>query len=572
MPLKTCEYNMLNIACVSPNGKPAAVEYNTKQIINGIMRFNEADIIVFPRLCISSASCGHMYRQPALINACEKAAHIIAKQVKNQYVIVGMPIMLDCDSLLDVAAIMHEGKILDLVPLENSAYPFDDFLEETLWQSITVSKKINKLPDGRTFSVGNSYNKTNIILLPSSKAYIAGDYVNIQNDMVNLSKDKIVALAQAGKAESSTYTVHAGICVVAKNGNLLGFSKPFADDAYCYVSSNNKAILAKEHEHYSNPKVPFLTGDRHQQLFDCIEIPAQGLATRMRNTGIKNSVLGLSGGLDSSMALLIMVRTLKILNLPNSSAHVYMLKGEGTSKRTLTNARELCSALDINLNELSIVEDINNHLSTIKYNKKDVVFENAQARERTQILLDISNKVGGLMVGPSDMSEIALGFTTFGGDHMSMYGVNAGIPKTLIRLAVEYKAEASDTELKNVLKNILNTPISPELMPEQQYTEEILGPYILNDFFLYHHLDEKEPLDILSLANTAFCYEYDKKYISTMLNTFYKRFFAAQFKRNCIPDSPKVFKFSLSPMYSYIAPSDMSSISWTDALKDVRNL
>jgi NAD+ synthase (glutamine-hydrolysing) len=272
------------------------------------------------------------------------------------------------------------------------------------------------------------------------------------------------------------------------------------------------------------------------------------------------------------MALLIMVRTLKILNLPNSSAHVYMLKGEGTSKRTLTNARELCSALDINLNELSIVEDINNHLSTIKYNKKDVVFENAQARERTQILLDISNKVGGLMVGPSDMSEIALGFTTFGGDHMSMYGVNAGIPKTLIRLAVEYKAEASDTELKNVLKNILNTPISPELMPEQQYTEEILGPYILNDFFLYHHLDEKEPLDILSLANTAFCYEYDKKYISTMLNTFYKRFFAAQFKRNCIPDSPKVFKFSLSPMYSYIAPSDMSSISWTDALKDVRNL
>jgi len=563
---------MLNIACVSPKGKPAAVEYNTKQIINGIMRFNEADIIVFPRLCISSASCGHMYRQPALINACEKAAHIIAKQVKNQYVIVGMPIMLDCDSLLDVAAVMHEGKILDLVPLENSAYPFYDFSKETLWQGITVSKEIHKLPNGRTFSVGNSYDKADIILLPSNKAYIAGDYANIQNDIVNLSKDKIIALAQAGKAESSTYTVHAGICAVAKNGNLLGCSKPFADDAYCYVNSNSKPISIKEYEYYSNPKVPFLTGDRHQQLFDCIEIPAQGLATRMRNTGIKNLVLGLSGGLDSSMALLIIVRTLKILNLPNTHAHVYMLIGEGTSKRTQENARKLCAALDINLNELSIVEDINNHLSTIKHNIKDVVFENAQARERTQILLDISNKVGGLMVGPSDMSEIALGFTTFGGDHMSMYGVNAGIPKTLIRLAIEYKAEASDTELKNVLKNILNTPISPELMPEQQYTEEILGPYILNDFFLYHHLDEKEPLDILSLANTAFGDEYDEAYVSTMLNAFYKRFFASQFKRNCIPDSPKVFKFSLSPMHSYIAPSDMSSSSWTDALKDVRNL
>ncbi|NLJ65416.1 MAG: NAD(+) synthase [Christensenellaceae bacterium] len=560
---------MLNIACVSPDGKPAAVEYNTKQIINSIKRFSDADIILFPRLCISSASCGHMYRQPTLINACKKAAHIIAEQVKNQYVIVGMPIRLDCGSLIDVVAIMHNGKIISLIPLSDSKYPFDDFLQETLWQGIKVSKKAKALPNGKTFAIGSNCDNADIILIPSNKAYIAGDYANIQNDIISLLRNKIVALAQAGKAESSTYTVHAGICAVAKNGNLLGFSKPFANDAYCYVNSNSKPILTKEYQHYSNPKIPFLTGNKHQQLFDCIEIPAQGLATRMRNTGIENLVLGLSGGLDSSMALLIIVRTLKILDLPNTHAHVYTLTCECTSNRTLKNARELCSALDIKLNELSIVEDIKSHLNTINHNKKDVVYENAQARERTQILLNLSNKVDGLMVGPSDMSEIALGFTTFGGDHMSMYGVNAGIPKTLIRLAVEHKAASSDSKLKNVLTDILNTPISPELMPGKQHTEEILGPYILNDFFLYHHLDEKEPLEILSLANTAFNDEYDKKYISTRLNSFYKRFFASQFKRNCMPDSPKVFKFSLSPMHSYIMPSDMSSTLWTDVLESI---
>ena len=301
-------------------------------------------------------------------------------------------------------------------------------------------------------------------------------------------------------------------------------------------------------------------------LCDFIRIPAQALSLRLKRINAENIILGLSGGLDSAMALLIADRARRILNLNLSSLNIYTLPAQGTGKATLSNAEMLCNALNIPLNSIDISQAVFDHLKAINHKgQEDAAFENAQARERTQILMDIANMLGGIMIGTGDMSELALGFTTYGGDHMSMYGVNSGLLKTMIRFAMHNEAQKNE-HLKPALSAILDTPISPELKSGAQHTEKILGPYILNDFFLYYALKGFAPEKIIKKALSAFENEYSKEFLAARLKAFYRRFFANQFKRSCLPDGPKVTDISLSPRGEFNMPSDASPEVFLDLL------
>ena len=297
---------------------------------------------------------------------------------------------------------------------------------------------------------------------------------------------------------------------------------------------------------------------------------ASGLAKRIEFIGSTKPVIGISGGLDSTLALLVSVKAMRLLNRPNSDIFAITMPGFGTTSRTYQNAVKLCELLGVTFEEIDIKDAVMQHFEDIGHDPHihDVVYENAQARERTQILFDMANKVGGIVVGTGDLSEIALGFATYGGDHLSMYGVNASIPKTLVRYIIDFVARDEDPVIAEILEDIIETPVSPELLPEKddkivQKTEEIVGPYELHDFFLYHFVKYgAHPVKILALARIAFKDKYDKEMIKKWLITFLKRFFANQFKRNAMPDSVKVGSIALSPRGDWRMPSDAEVAEW----------
>ncbi len=322
-----------------------------------------------------------------------------------------------------------------------------------------------------------------------------------------------------------------------------------------------------------HPFVPTNEKEREERSKEIFNIQAAGLAKRLNHTGIPKTVIGISGGLDSTLALLVCVKTLDMLNLPRKNIIAITMPGFGTTDRTYNNALILCKELGVELREINIVNACLQHFKDIGHpiEVHDVTYENVQARERTQILMDISNKEGALLVGTGDLSELALGWATYNGDHMSMYSVNCSIPKTLVRYLVKYVADKEVSgDVSNVLLDILDTPVSPELLPKDnkgeiaQKTEDIVGPYELHDFFLYYFIRQNAiPEKILFLAKEAFKEEYSDMIIEKWFDKFIKRFFTQQFKRSALPDGPKVGTISLSPRGDWRMPSDASYNSWT---------
>ena len=410
--------------------------------------------------------------------------------------------------------------------------------------------------------------------------------------------------SDAGYGESTTDLVFAGDNMIAENGTILARSKRFNNECvyteldlerlvgerkksntYNIVGSE-KYVSVKLDMNIGDTKItryvdkqPFVPSDdkkREKRSEEILSIQSLGLKKRLDHTHAKTAVVGVSGGLDSTLALLVTVRAFDSLNIDRKNIIAVTMPCFGTTDRTYNNAVNFANSLGVTLKEVNIKAAVNQHFADIEHdpNVYDVTYENSQARERTQILMDVANKSGGLVIGTGDMSELALGWATYNGDHMSMYGVNAGVPKTLIRYLVDYEAKRTNNDiLKKTLQDILDTPVSPELLPPKdgkisQKTEHIVGPYELHDFFLYHLMRfGSKPSKILRLAEVAFEGIYDREVILEWLKAFYRRFFAQQFKRSCLPDGPKVGSVALSPRGDWRMPSDASYQIWAKELE-----
>ena len=417
--------------------------------------------------------------------------------------------------------------------------------------------------------------------------------------------------ASAGPGESTTDLVFSGHSLIAENGQVLAENERFRFDNNwvmadidiekliserlrnnCFAdgevhpgrvvpfSLTETKISTLQRVVADTPFVPHEESERCRRCNEIFSIQTTGLARRLRHTGSHKVVLGISGGLDSTLALLVAVKAFDKINLDRKGIIAVTMPGFGTTQRTRNNAVQIAELLGVTLQTISIENAVRGHFADIAHPEEqhDVVFENAQARERTQILMDLANQVGGLVVGTGDLSELALGWCTYNADHMSMYGVNAGVPKTLVRYLVEWCADKEFSgQASAILRDISDTPVSPELLPPDsndeinQKTEEQVGPYLLHDFFLFHLVrNQYAPDKILFLATRAFAGRYEEPEILHWLNNFYRRFFSQQFKRSCLPDGPKVGSVALSPRGDWRMPSDASDHLWIDRIDALR--
>lgn len=436
----------------------------------------------------------------------------------------------------------------------------------------------------------NDYRK-NLICMQSAKDFCAYIY------------------ASAGVGESTTDLVFSGACTVAENGALLSEGERFAFNGSMAEACMDIEKLNAERAHNTSftdaakklkeklsevstpvgvsdleynevnrsfdphPFVPSDSAEKDERCREILSIQSHALAKRMSHIGAKKAIIGISGGLDSTLALLVTARALKILNLPNENMICVTMPGFGTTDRTYQNAVDLIHAFGATFMEISIRNAARGHMADIGHDESvhDITYENTQARERTQILMDLANKHGAVLVGTGDLSELALGWCTYNADHMSMYGVNAGVPKTLVRHLVRSEAQQLPEEISKILNDILDTPVSPELLPPdengniQQKTEETLGPYEVHDFYLYHFLRfGTRPEKLLFMASRAFAGIYSEEQLKNWLKLFVRRFFTNQFKRSCLPDGPKVGSVSLSPRGDWRMPSDADCSVWLD--------
>lgn len=456
-------------------------------------------------------------------------------------------------------------------------------------------------PSGELAMAGAS-----IIVNPSASDELTGKAAYRRELVKNQSARTISAYlyADAGEGESTQDMVFAGHNLIVENGTILAESRPFAEkhdlvteiDLFrlrserrrmttfhlmtdpaekgyeirkFHINGQKETTLTRHYE--KTPFVPDTKEHREERCNEILDIQANGLAKRLRHTSCTSAVIGLSGGLDSTLALLVTVRAFDMLGIPRSGIESVTMPCFGTTDRTYENAVHLAEELGTTLREVDIRESVTTHFRDIGHDIRvqDVTYENGQARERTQVLMDIANQSGGMVIGTGDMSELALGWATYNGDHMSMYGVNCSVPKTLVRYLVQYYADLSDRAgLKKILYDVLDTPVSPELLPPKegeiaQKTEDIVGPYELHDFFLYYVLRFGfSPAKIYRLAVYAFQGDYEKETIYQWLYTFYHRFFRQQFKRSCLPDGPKVGTVSVSPRGDLRMPSDASDALW----------
>lgn len=457
-----------------------------------------------------------------------------------------------------------------------------------------------------------------LIANPSASSALAGQFASRQQLVARQSArcGSGYIYASAGVHESTTDIVFDGVCMIAENGTILSTSQRFSRDSTIIYTDLDIQYLLTERRQRLSPGIagsppggdtpvrtaaldygqfdnrghipldrvvtayPFVPEDssaRDRQFEEIFQIQAAGLAKRLEHIGTDRTVLGVSGGLDSTLALLVTVKTYDLLQYPRRNILGVTLPGFGTSGQTHANALRLLESLGVTHQEVDIKPACRQHLQDIGHapDVLDITFENAQARERTQVLMDIANQIHGLVVGTGDLSEMALGWSTYNGDHMSMYAVNAGIPKTLVRALVEWAAgNMPEEKTAAALKSILSTPISPELLPPdssgaiKQRTEDAIGPYELHDFFLYHTIGRgAPPAKVLFLAETAFQGKYSRETIKHWLQVFYRRFFRQQFKRSCSPDGPKVVPISLSPRGGWLMPSDAEARLWLDELK-----
>lgn len=464
-------------------------------------------------------------------------------------------------------------------------------------------------------SISHAYQGANLIVNLSASDELAGKNIYRKN-LVALQSAKLMCgyvYASAGEGESTQDVVYAGHSLIAENGSILAESKRFTRGAVYGVLDirklNNErrrmttcqfatdAEKGEKEPFYSEvffsleitdtdisgkfdsrPFVPSSVEERSLRCDEILNIQATGLKKRLAHIQCQNVVIGLSGGLDSTLALLVTVRAFDMLGLSRGQITAVTMPCFGTTDRTYNNACELSQCLGTILREVNIKEAVSLHFSDIGHDPKchDVTYENSQARERTQILMDIANQMNGIVIGTGDLSELALGWATYNGDHMSMYGVNSSVPKTLVRHLVRYYADTcNEDRLQKILLDILDTPVSPELLPPKdgvisQKTEDLVGPYELHDFFMYHMLRWTcPPKKIFRMAKAAFAGEYDEETILKWLKIFYRRFFTQQFKRSCLPDGPKVGSVAVSPRGDLRMPSDACGTLWLKELDKI---
>ncbi len=627
-------------AAVTPDIRVADTEYNTANIIKEMKSAADdgVKLIVFPELCVTGYTCGDLFLQTSLLKSAEDCLLRIAAESKGVDIVaaVGVPLVVR-GKLYNCAAVINGGEVKGIVPKLN--VPNYSEFYETRWfcEGKTDVEYIDF--DGKQVPFGaNILFRADACpcftlavevcedlwtpLPPSSSHAVAGATViaNLSASDAIIAKDEYRAMlvksqsarlycgyvyASSGYGESTTDLVFSADNIIAENGSILARSKRFTnervyseldlermvgerkksntykitDGAYVTVGVDIKMTdtsLTRRVEKL--PFVPSSDGERDKRSEEILSIQSIGLKKRVDHTHSKTAVIGVSGGLDSTLALLVTVRAFDALHLERKNIIAVTMPCFGTTDRTYNNAVSFARTLGVTLREINIADAVKQHFHDIGHdaNAYDVTYENAQARERTQVLMDIANQTGGLVIGTGDMSELALGWATYNGDHMSMYAVNAGVPKTLIRCLVDYEARRTDNDaLKKTLRDILETPVSPELLPPKdgkisQKTENIVGPYELHDFFLYHLTRfGSSPAKILRLAETAFKDTYDRAVILEWMKVFYRRFFAQQFKRSCLPDGPKVGSVALSPRGDWRMPSDASAEVW---LREIEKL
>lgn len=594
--------NKLQISAVCPHVVLANTSANAENIIKSvkIAAKKGVKIITSPELSLTGATCGDLFLQPVLLDGAINALNKILQATKklDAVIIIGTPLKIK-EQVFNTAVLLYQGVILGVVPkkhLNSDEYRyFTPAAEIKEKQTILLGQKV---PFGANllFNVFNTTLKIKIGLdlgkdiplsLPKGIEIICNlasnyEYTGKQEKLKNIisqeSKKFQIAYVYASPAfgESSAETVYSANALIYDKGNLLAQAPRLTmqEQIICAEIGGKTVKCATQKVERQDAKHPFSPSNK-QELSEILDLQALALARRLEQTKINKVILGVSGGLDSTLALLAAVRTFEKLNLPLKNIYAYTLPGLGTTKKTKNNAELLCKALGVSFEEIDIKHAVLQHFKDIKHNKNiiDTAYENAQARERTQILFDISNKLGALVLGTGDMSEFALGWATYGGDHLSMYGINAGIPKTLIQEIVANHAKTAPSKISKVLQDILATPISPELKPAKkgqitQKTEDLVGPYILHDFFLYHFLVKNlAPKDIYKLALSVFKKDFTKAEIKHWLEVFFRRFFTQQFKRSCSPEGPKILEISLSPRTDLRLPSDVNSTLWLEEIK-----
>jgi len=626
----------VRVATTSTTISVADCTHNAKEILEAIKVAYSQDVqlLCFPELCITGATCGDLFLQETLINAAKRELFELVEQTRNLeiIVVVGLPYKYQ-GKLYNVAVPFFKGEILGFVPKSHLSVMETRYFTPTPKTTGMLSLMDDEgfdiiVPFGTEilFKCRNKENFTFAVEIgedlfapipPSTHHALYGATIIVnpsahvsflmehQQLMIKAQSARLACAyisSNAGRGESTTDSVYLGNGIICELGeecfsetqdidlhaitherqrdNKMHFNNPqeTEEDNISYFS-----LTKKLHDlHRTISPAPFesvlsIDPDPPCYPYDYIDtILMEGLMKRLTHTKSSGIVLGVSGGLDSTFALLVISNWLGKYSMDNFSLQAITMPCFGTSERTKNNAHRLCKVLGIDLREIDITESVKMHLRDIGHpeGKYDAVFENAQARMRTMVLMDIANQTNSIVVGTGNLSELALGWTTYNGDHMSMYALNAGLPKTIIRSAVKYMASSVtvDKELRTVLQHILDTPISPELLPIShgiQSTEDLVGPYELHDFFLFHMLRwARLPKDIYNLSCVAFKEKYTSDDIKYWLKVFYKRFFTQQFKRNCYPDGPAVFQISLSPRGNWQMPSDASFNEWLKEISE----
>ena len=631
--VKSGYLGIVKIACISPEVRVGDCDFNATDIITRAKNAyaSGVSIALFPELCLTGYTCGDLFFQQTLRDAALSALDKVCSQTATLDLvsIVGLPIC-NFGKMYNAAAVVYHGQVLGVVPKKNLPN-YNEFMEKRLFcaydgDNTTVNIGGKDVPFGNRLlfvntlhrdvrfaleicedvwvadspSVLHSISGANAVfnLSASNETIVKSQYRKKMIEIQSAKCGVIYAYCSSGMSESTSQTVFSAHNIICENGECLAEALPFTtgyaeaavdfgfienerahldhSDVCCDYTTIQFALplggCARVYN--STPFVPQDEGERNAVCEKALTILAYGLKKRVEHVKAQKLVLGISGGSDSTLALVICARALKLLNRPASDIVAVTMPCFGTSKRTLANSIALANAFGATLKQIDITASVTQHLKDIGHDfTPDTAYENAQARERTQVLMDIANQVNGLVVGTGDMSEAALGWATFNGDQMSMYGANAAVPKTLIKAILRYVADVSDKAVRNVVNDILDTPVSPELLPLDnageiaQITEDVVGPYELHDYFLFMMIRKGfTPSKVYQLAKLSFQGKYDDETILHWLKFFTRRFFTQQFKRSCAPDSVRLGSVDISKM-GLRMPSDACYDEWIKELE-----
>jgi NAD+ synthase (glutamine-hydrolysing) len=637
--IKLSDYNLFRVAACSPELEVANPKFNTEKIIEILdnEEIQNSNFVLFPELSISSYTCADLFLDSNFLNVCLDNLLLITDYSVNYkgVIIVGCPLQKDA-VLYNSAVVVQQGRILGIVP-KTYLCNYGEFYEERWFTSgkrtckDTIKLNGTDIPFGidllfengkikfgieicedlwafKPPSIEQALSGANIIFNLSASNEVLAKY-EYRKNLINTQSAKLICAyvySSPGIGESTTDLVYGGHCQISQNGKILAENQRFSFESNFIIADIDLDIINSERLKYKtyakdnrkefreisffcNPIItnnlnlnisstPFIPSEENRKVAceEIINIQSSGLAKRLKHIKSNCAVIGLSGGLDSTLALLVTIKAFQKLNLDLLGIIAVVMPGPASSDRTQNNAKKLAENLGVTCKVINITEAVDVHLDLLEHNKKDydITYENAQARKRTHILMDLANKNNGIVIGTGDLSELALGWCTYNGDQMSMYGVNSGVPKTLIKYLIQnFIREINSETINSILKNIVETPISPELIPDvekMQDTEESVGAYILHDFFIYYFIKYKfSPKKLFLFANFVFSEDYEKKYIFQTLKTFFIRFFNNQFKRSVMPDGPKIGSINFSPRGDWRMPSDASKYLWLTQIDEL---